>query len=108
LRLKELFKCYKILIDLSVKDQLSVLVYYPKQRIAPGYKIYDIRYGPRIIINNSSSNAVADNSTNQTISVSTTQSGLTINNDLVLAPAPNITTVQSGTLNISSMSNRFI
>ena len=105
LRLSELFKCHKIMIDSSLTSQISLLVYNPKERIAPGYAIYDIRYGPNTASSNSTNatTIIADNSTNETISVVTTPNGLTINNNLTLAPVPNITTTQSATFNISSV-----
>jgi hypothetical protein len=65
LKSNELFKCFKMLIDSSIIDQFSLLVYYPKERLAPGYKVYDIRYALSSVINNTlPSNIITINSTN--------------------------------------------
>lgn len=95
----ELFNCVSLKIDESITDQMSLLVYYPKFRIGPGYRIYDIRYGsnltsPALPASNSSSNT--SNTTNSTGYNTTSNSstktinGLTISSSLEILPLPTI------------------
>jgi hypothetical protein len=73
---------------------MSLLVYYPKYRLSPGYRIYDIRYGSNLnsIATNSSNstnttNATGTNTTNITL---IKVNGLSINSNIQLLPMPSV------------------
>lgn len=73
---------------------MSLFVYYPKFRLSPGYRIYDIRYGSNLTpSSNSSSNATnLTNNTdfNTTNSSTVTINGLTISSSIQILPFPAI------------------